>query len=163
MSFCSVTKLPPTKINFHSFFRPLIHLLTCPESLTSDLLNDELQRCHDQINSRSSSGNDSLWSILKRPEIYKPLAIINAFFAFQQFSGTFVIVVYAAKFAEEAGTGIDKFLCTVLIGIARVIATIILAYFILDRYGRKPPSIFSGIGKHKFCGIIAEKYNNFPY
>lgn len=106
-----------------------------------------MQRFEDQINSRNSSGNDSLWGTLRRPEIYKPLAIINAFFAFQQFSGTFVIVVYAAQFAEEAGTGIDKFLCTVLIGIARVIATIILAYFILDRYGRKPPSIFSGVGK----------------
>ncbi|KAG5684150.1 hypothetical protein PVAND_013391 [Polypedilum vanderplanki] len=113
---------------------------------TSELLNEEMQRFEDQINSRNNGGNDSLWATLRRPEIYKPLAIINAFFAFQQFSGTFVIVVYAAKFAEEAGTGIDKFLCTVLIGVARVVATIILAYFILDRYGRKPPSIFSGIG-----------------
>lgn len=116
------------------------------ELYTSELLNEEMQSLEIQINSRSSSGNDSLWSTLKRPEIYKPLAIINAFFAFQQFSGTFVIVVYAAQFAEEAGAGIDKFLCTVLIGLARVIATVILAYFILDRYGRKPPSIFSGVG-----------------
>lgn len=116
---------------------------------SSELLNEEMQRYHDQINSRNAGGNDSLWATLKRPEIYKPLGIINAFFAFQQFSGTFVIVVYAAQFATEAGAGIDKFLCTVLIGVARVIATIILAYFILDRYGRKPPTIFSGIGKLK--------------
>lgn len=108
-----------------------------------------MERMHDQIVARNlSSGPEGLWATLKRPEIYKPLAIINSFFAFQQFSGTFVIVVYATKFAEEAGAGIDKFLCTVLIGLARVIATIILAYFILDKYGRRPPSIFSGIGKH---------------
>lgn len=71
------------------------------------------------------------------------MAIINAFFAFQQFSGTFVIIVYATQFASD---GIDKFLVTVLIGFSRVIATLILAFFILDKYGRKPPSIFSGIG-----------------
>jgi hypothetical protein len=98
------------------------------------LLNEELQHFHDQINSQNSAGNESLAATLKRPEIYKPLAIINAFFAFQQFSGTFVVVVYAAQFASEAGSGIDKFLATVLIGASRVIATVILAYFILDRY-----------------------------
>ena len=114
---------------------------------TSDLLNEELQRFHDQINSRNSTTSESLLTILKRPEIYKPLFIINAFFAFQQFSGTFVVIVYAAQFATEAGSGIDKFLVTVLIGLSRVIATIILGYLILDRYGRKPPSILSGIGK----------------
>lgn len=109
-----------------------------------------MEQMHHQIVSRnSSSAPDGLWTTLKRPEIYKPLAIINAFFGFQQFSGTFVIIVYATQFAEEAGAGIDKFLCTVLIGLARVIATVILAYFILDKYGRRPPSIFSGVGT--FC------------
>jgi hypothetical protein len=104
-----------------------------------------MERMHDQIISRNrSTAGDGLWTTLKRPEIWKPLAIINAFFAFQQFSGTFVIIVYATKFASN---GIDKFLVTVLIGFSRVVATVILAYFILDRYGRKPPTIFSGIGE----------------
>lgn len=129
------------------------------ELYTSELLNEEMQSFHDQINSRGSGGKEGLLATLKRPEIYKPLAIINAFFAFQQFSGTFVVVVYAAQFASEAGSGIDKFLATVLIGLARVIATVILAYFILDRYGRKPPSIFSGIGKliESLCGFKMRK------
>lgn len=103
-----------------------------------------MERMHDQIISRNSSSAGGLWSNLKRPEVWKPLAIINAFFAFQQFSGTFVIIVYATRFASD---GIDKFLVTVLIGLARVVATVILAYFILDKYGRKPPSIFSGVGE----------------
>lgn len=138
------TKIPSLtfQFNFHSI---RMHA----ELYSSELLNDELQRFHDQINSRNSSGNEGLVATLKRPEIFKPLLIINAFFAFQQFSGTFVVVVYAAQFAEQAGSGIDKFLVTVLIGLARVIATLILAYFILDRYGRKPPSIFSGTGEQK--------------
>jgi hypothetical protein len=104
-----------------------------------------MERMHNQIVSRnSSSGQGGIWKTLKRPEIWKPLAIINAFFAFQQFSGTFVIIVYATQFSSD---GIDKFLVTVLIGFSRVIATLILAFFILDKYGRKPPSIFSGVGE----------------
>jgi hypothetical protein len=105
-----------------------------------------MERMHNQIAARntSNSGRHGLWQTLKQPEIWKPLAIINAFFAFQQFSGTFVIIVYAAQFASD---GLDKFLVTVLIGLSRVIATLILAFFILDKYGRKPPSIFSGIGE----------------
>jgi hypothetical protein len=55
----------------------------------------------------------------------------------------------ATSFASEAGDGMDKFFVTVLIGLSRVIATIILAYFILDKYGRRPPSIFSGLGEMK--------------
>lgn len=104
-----------------------------------------MERMHDQIISRNSSSvGDGLWTTLKKPEIWKPLAIINLFFGFQQFSGTFVIIVYATNFSSD---GIDKFLVTVLIGLSRVIATVVLAYFILDKYGRKPPSIFSGIGE----------------
>lgn len=131
------------QINFHSN-------ASLTELFSDASLNAEMDQMHEQIVSRTSAGADGLWETLKRPEIYKPLAIINAFFAFQQFSGTFVIIVYATQFAMEAGAGIDKLLCTVLIGLSRVVATIILAYFILDKYGRKPPSIFSGIGKQRF-------------
>lgn len=137
------------RIVFHIF--QLISARTPFTELFSNAsLNAEMEQLHEQIVSRNNSSpeRDGLWSVLKRPEIYKPLAIINAFFAFQQFSGSFVIIVYATQFAEEAGAGIDKFLCTVLIGLSRVLATIILAYFILDKYGRKPPTIFSGFGEH---------------
>lgn len=130
-------------VNFHSNASILFVELSSSASL-----NAEMERMQELIMSRNSSSKpDGLWASLKRPEVYKPLAILNSFFAFQQFSGSFVIIVYATQFAMEAGAGIDKFLCTVLIGLARVIATIILAYFILDKYGRKPPTIFSGIGE----------------
>lgn len=67
------------------------------------------------------------------------------FFAFQQFSGIFVIIVYGAKFAIEAGVSINPMLCTVFIGITRVVTTLLMG-FVSDKYGRKPPAIVSGIG-----------------
>lgn len=90
------------------------------------------------LSSRSKSNvKPSVWTTLKSNRVLKPLLIINAFFAFQQLTGTFVIVVYATKFVESTSADVDKFFITVLIGASRVIATCILAFFILDRFGRK--------------------------
>lgn len=114
-------------------------------------LNDP--RCDTELEilkKNSSKRNDqgvkeTIWQQLKRPELYKPLRIMITFFAFQQFTGIFVIFVYAAKVSVEAGVSIDPFLCTVFIGLTRVVTTILMA-FISDTFGRKPPAFFSGFG-----------------
>uniref|UniRef100_A0A182VMP5 Major facilitator superfamily (MFS) profile domain-containing protein n=1 Tax=Anopheles merus TaxID=30066 RepID=A0A182VMP5_ANOME len=105
----------------------------------------ELMRMRDNVLAQRRAGQESFLRLLKQPQVYKPLGIIIGFFGFQQFSGIFVIVVYAAKVSSEASVSMDPFLCTVLIGITRVVATMLVAY-ILDTLGRKPPSIFSGVG-----------------
>lgn len=96
-------------------------------------------------NSSSDNLTEGKLDILKRPEVYKPLTIMISFFAFQQFSGIFVIIVYGTKFAVEAGVTIDPFLCTVFIGLTRVLTTFLMGY-LSDRFGRKPPAVVSGIG-----------------
>ncbi|XP_058447708.1 facilitated trehalose transporter Tret1-2 homolog [Malaya genurostris] len=105
----------------------------------------ELERLRNNIEAQRLSGKESLINIVKQPQVYKPLGVIIGFFGFQQFSGIFVVIVYAAKVSSEASVSIDPFLCTVLIGVARVVATVLVAY-ILDTWGRKPPSILSGVG-----------------
>uniref|UniRef100_A0A182NAM9 Major facilitator superfamily (MFS) profile domain-containing protein n=1 Tax=Anopheles dirus TaxID=7168 RepID=A0A182NAM9_9DIPT len=105
----------------------------------------ELMRLRDNVMAQKRAGQESFLRLLRQPQVYKPLGIIIGFFGFQQFSGIFVIVVYAAKVSSEASVSMDPFLCTVLIGITRVLATLLVAY-ILDTLGRKPPSIFSGVG-----------------
>lgn len=82
---------------------------------------------------------------MKKPELYKPLGIMITFFAFQQFSGIFVIFVYAAQFSKQAGVTIDPLLSAVYIGLTRVVTTILMA-FISDKFGRRPPAFFSGFG-----------------
>lgn len=79
---------------------------------------------------------------LAKPEFYKPLAIMTAFFAVQQFCGIFVIFVYAAQFSVEA---IDEFLSAVIIGVIRVSTTVVIAYA-SDKLGRKPLAITSSVG-----------------
>lgn len=112
-------------------------------------LNKEIEQMTEQINKKREGTNESFIHQLKYPEVYKPLAIMIGFFAFQQFSGIFVVVVYAAKFCHESGVTMDVFLCTVFIGLSRVLATVIVGV-ILDYLGRKPPTYFSGFGM-AFC------------
>lgn len=106
---------------------------------TTEIIDSEIEQMQNRILSGRSQSNDkpSVWKILRSNQVLKPLLIINAFFAFQQLTGTFVIVVYATKFVESTSADVDKFFITVLIGVSRVIATYILAFFILDRFGRK--------------------------
>ncbi|XP_058056910.1 facilitated trehalose transporter Tret1-2 homolog [Anopheles bellator] len=108
-------------------------------------IDREIERMRETVSAQRRAGKESFLQLLRQPQVYKPLGIIIGFFGFQQFSGIFVIIVYAASVSTEASVTIDPFLCTVLIGITRVIATLLVAY-ILDTLGRKPPSIFSGVG-----------------
>lgn len=84
----------------------------------------------------------SFFEIISRPEVYRPLIMIFGLFLFQQFTGVYLILVYAVKFCLEAGVEIDPFLCAVGIGVARVVASLI-AGTVLDRCGRKMSTIMS--------------------
>ncbi|XP_052899373.1 facilitated trehalose transporter Tret1-like [Anopheles moucheti] len=93
----------------------------------------------------TQDGKKSKLDQLKKPEVYKPLAIMCTFFFFQQFTGIFVIIVYAASFSIEAGVAIDPFLSAVFVGLTRVVTTLLMS-FISDKFGRRPPALFSGFG-----------------
>lgn len=108
-------------------------------------IEHELARLRDNVEAQKMAGKERFVDVIRQPQVYKPLGVIIGFFGFQQFSGIFVVVVYAAKVSTEASVSIDPFLCTVLIGVTRVVATTLVAY-VLDTLGRKPPSIFSGLG-----------------
>lgn len=92
----------------------------------------------------SSRGTESLLQKFAMPEFFKPLGIMVGFFAFQQFSGLFVLIVYAVKFSLEAGVVIDPFLCAVYIGIVRIVGTLLVGV-LMDRFGRRLPAMFSGV------------------
>lgn len=93
---------------------------------------------------RHSTKKGSILSNLRKPEVYRPIGIMIGFFAFQQLSGIFVVVVYAAKFSTSAGITMDPFLCVVYIGIVRVVAGLVVG-LLLDKLGRRQPTICSAI------------------
>lgn len=129
---------------------------------TGSFINPELQGEIDILimhsERRQTLKKESFLSNCIKPEVYRPTLIIIGFFAFQQLSGIFVVVVYAAKFATEVGVTMDPFLCVVYIGIVRVVAGTIIG-LLLDHLGRRTPTIYSSI-LMALCmyGLVACKF-----
>lgn len=107
-------------------------------------LREEIDILILQSESRHESKGGNIFRQMTKPEVYRPILIMIGFFAFQQLSGIFVVVVYAAKFSTSVGVMMDPFLCVVYIGITRVVAACIVG-LLLDRYGRCTPTIYSGV------------------
>lgn len=107
-------------------------------------LQDEIDKLIMQSEGRHASKSGNMFTNMIKPELYRPILIMVGFFAFQQLSGIFVVVVYAAKFATSVGVSMDPFLCVVYIGIVRVVAGTIIG-LLLDRLGRRPPTTYSAI------------------
>lgn len=97
------------------------------------------------VNMSQGARKPTLKETIKRPEVHKPLLIMIGFFFFQQFSGTFVIIVYAVQFSIEAGVTMDAILCAILIGLTRLVSTFLVGG-ILDKWGRRPPALISACG-----------------
>lgn len=89
------------------------------------------------------------------PEVYKPFFTGVFFFVFQQFSGTFVIVVYSVQIITKAGVKIDAFLCSIYLGIARFIVASFIMTWELERWGRRPVVAFSAISSACCLFVLA--------
>jgi MFS family permease len=124
-------------------------LIKCNHSIGKNhpKIDEEILKMQQNIanNSSSSRTEFSILTEIKKPELYKPLLIMFAFFTIQQFSGIFTIFIYAAQFSIEAGVSVDAFLSAVIIGSIRCVTTIIIS-FASDYYGRRPLAMFSSIG-----------------
>ncbi|XP_055839769.1 facilitated trehalose transporter Tret1-like [Episyrphus balteatus] len=101
------------------------------------------------------------YKTLRQPEIHKPLLIMIGLFCCQQFSGIFVVVVYAVQIAIEAGVNIDPILCAVFIGVARTVSTVMMGGF-LEKFGRRKAGIISAIGM-AICMFTLAATSWFPW
>lgn len=109
-------------------------------------IDTEIQKIKESENTtKEKQSFFAHWKEFGKPELYQPFLIMVLFFAVQQISGIFVILVYAAQFSIEAGVTMDAFLSAVIIGFIRCLTTILVA-FASDKFGRRPMTITSGIG-----------------
>jgi hypothetical protein len=124
-----------------------------------DSLPQDLQQELDAMTQKSARmDSSSRWKdtlrFLKRPEAYKPILIFNLFFFFQQFSGIFVVILYAVTIVRETGMQVDGYLVTVLIGISRLVMSIVISYASRS-YGRRLLCNISGVGMALSLGVLA--------
>lgn len=82
------------------------------------------------------------------PAALKPFIILFTYFGIYQFSGVNPVTFYAVQVFQESGTDMDKYLATVILGIVRLLSTIV-ACISLRRCGRRPLTLISAIG----CGL----------
>ncbi|KAH8279188.1 hypothetical protein KR026_003382, partial [Drosophila bipectinata] len=66
----------------------------------------------------------------------KPLSISLGLMFFQQFSGINAVIFYTVSIFKEAGTSIDSYVCTIIVGVVNFMATF-AASALIDRIGRK--------------------------
>lgn len=92
----------------------------------------------------SSSLSDTLRS-LTEARFYKPLILSLLLMAFQQFAGINVVIFYQLDIFKESGSQLNPHLCEMITGFVLFVATI-FGMSLMDRFGRKPLLITSGIG-----------------
>jgi SP family arabinose:H+ symporter-like MFS transporter len=86
------------------------------------------------------------WRGLLRPGVRRALAVSAVLAVLIHFSGVNTIVDYAPAIFQSAGSKIDSaLLSTFLVGVTEFVFTIV-AFWIIDRYGRKPLYITGSIG-----------------
>lgn len=97
---------------------------------------------------QSRNGNISSCKMFFKPQVLKPVIIVNVFNLTQIVSGTYLVIFYAVNLisdAENEDGNIDTFLVAVLTAVCRLFF-IIIACFLLLWVGRRPLALFSGLG-----------------
>lgn len=85
---------------------------------------------------------------LIQPSALKPFFILTLYFLIYQFSGVNPVTFYAVEIFQYSGATMDKNVATILLGIVRVVFTVV-SCVLMHRYGRRSLTFVSSIG----CGI----------
>nr|CAD7411544.1 unnamed protein product [Timema poppensis] len=97
-------------------------------------IEDELSAIEKtHIESEKNAG--TLLDLLTKNNL-KPLAISIGLMFFQQLSGINAVIFYTVQIFQDAGSTIDKNLCTIIVGIVNFGSTFV-ATILIDRLGRK--------------------------
>jgi MFS family permease len=124
-------------------------------------VHSEQEMAHHQ----SGIGTVSSWKMFFKPQVLKPVAIVNVFNLIQIVSGTYLVIFYAVNLISETGNGagsIDTFLVAVLTAVCRLIF-IIIACILLLWVGRRPLALFSGVGSSAAAlGVGTFLYCRYP-
>lgn len=83
-----------------------------------------------------------------QPNALKPFAVLFFYFLIYQWSGTNAITFYAVEIFQQSGATVNSYLVTVILGVVRLLSTI-MACVLCRRCGRRPLTMISSVG----CGL----------
>ncbi|KAL1501228.1 hypothetical protein ABEB36_006594 [Hypothenemus hampei] len=117
-------------------------------------LEEEQRRKNEEIQQqKNQKGIKYIIQEFLKPTGWKPLFILNGLFFFQHFSGIYITMFYSISFIQEAGSSINGYLASIMIGVVRLVMSIASIY-ILKRYRRRK-LIFVSSTLMALCMFIA--------
>lgn len=135
--------------------RALCQLRGTPNRRTAQI-EDELKEMQNFINKSESRGSREKGSLIENIigffrnisisfATLKAMNIIFGLMIFRQISGMNAVLAYTVEIFQLAGSSLDPYLSTVIVGFIQLVATF-LPYFIVDLAGRRILLILSGGG-----------------
>lgn len=82
------------------------------------------------------------------PYHYRPVILLALIFTLRELGGQYVLFTYTVYLFRQAGVDLDAFICTILVGVMRVVFTT-LGCVVVDRLGRRPLIITTSL----VCGV----------
>lgn len=107
-----------------------------------------------ELKPRPQKKNQNLLQHLVKRSSLVPFVIMLSYFFFQQFSGIFVVIYNAVEIMKESGIKLDPYIGAILIGASRFAVSLLTAG-ISRKYGRRIPSMISGVGMTIFIGGLS--------
>ncbi|XP_018561700.1 facilitated trehalose transporter Tret1-2 homolog isoform X2 [Anoplophora glabripennis] len=121
--------------------------------LQFNLLQEEQQKKREENTNNNHKGAKAILLEFMKPTGYKPIIILNGLFFFQHFSGIYITMFYSISFIEQAGSSVNPFLASILIGVVRLIMSI-LSIYILKTFCRRSLMFVSTFGM-AICMFVA--------
>ena len=110
---------------------------------------DAMKEIRDLLNKhalgRPKQSWTGLWVEMRKTSFLKPFFIMTVFFFVMQFSGVNAVAFYTVTILNDMGSGLDAFLATNIIGLVRVVMSVV-ACIVARRFGRRPLSVTSSLG-----------------
>jgi len=110
---------------------------------------DAMKEMGDLLNKHASGRRKQswkeLWFELRKTSFLKPFFVMIVFFFVMQFSGVNALAFYTVTILTDVGSGLDAFLATNIIGLVRVIMSVV-ACILARWFGRRPLSVTSSLG-----------------
>lgn len=106
----------------------------------------ELVDGQSQTKIEQTKNSNRLWTIMKSRSFYKPLIVLIVYFGTIQFSGSNAIAFYTVTILKESlGGSVNEYAATIAVDAVRLGSSIV-ACVVVKKYGRRPLTMFSGIG-----------------
>ena len=110
---------------------------------------DAMKEMGDLLNKYASGRRKQswteLWVEMRKTSFLKPFFIMIVFFFVMQFSGVNAVAFYTVTILTDVGSGLDAFLATNIIGLVRVVMSVV-ACVLARWFGRRPLSVISSLG-----------------